>query len=144
MPIVNPSFEMSPDPSTPWEATGWVYTSAAACIIAGFGEFEDPWDLFTWAEFVSDISTGAPALFDRWTTLYESFDFGGLVDTWSPGWLVSCGDDFEWTAWDPVFHPGISSGYDDFIWSVFSDVFNPGVVCLFDAGVNTYEGFETW
>lgn len=144
MAIFNPSFELCPDPATPWEATGWVYSATAACELAGFGTYQDPWDLFTWCEFVSDLSSGSPALFDRWVNLYENFDFGGLVDEWSPGWLVSSGDDFEWASWDPVFHPGLSSGYEAFDWSAFSDVFVPWVVCLFDAGTMAWEEFETW
>lgn len=144
MPIVNPTFDLCPAAVTPWEATGWVYTSSGACRMAGFGDFEDPFDLFTWNPFSVDMSGWAPALFDLWTVFYEAFDFGGLVDEWSPGWLVSTGDDFEWAAWDPVFHPGVSSGYDDFTWSVFSDLFVPGVVCLFDVATLPYEEFETW
>lgn len=144
MAITNPTFDNCPAPTTPWEASGWVYVSSAACRMAGFGEYEDPWDLFTWSEFSVDQSSWAPALFDRWTVLYDDFDFGGLVDEWSPSWLVSAGDDFEWSVWDPVFHPGVASGYDDFAWDAFSDVFVPGLVCLFDAGTLVYEEFETW
>jgi hypothetical protein len=144
MVILNPSFEFAPGALTPWEATGWTFTSSAATRIAGFGEYEDPLELFTWGGFVSDTSTFASAVFGPGTKLYEDFNFGSLIIDWAPGWVVSFIDAMEWYTFSDVFIAGVFWGWEGFEWTVFSDIFVPGLVCLFDAGTLPYEEFETW
>jgi hypothetical protein len=144
MPITNPSFETATALVTPWEATGWTYASAAACRLAGFGEYEDPLELFTWGGFSVYTSTFLFAVFGPGINMYEPFSWGNFIEDWAPGWIVSFLDSMEWYTFSDVFVPGIFFGYDAFDWSVFSDVFVPGFVGMFDAGTEQYEEFETW
>lgn len=144
MAIENPTFEISPSSSTPWEASGWIYESSAACVISGFGTYEEPFEYFTWSEYVSDLDGAIPALFSRGSELYSSFCFGSLIDNFVPSLLVACSDDFEWNTFDPVLYHGAFFGYEQFTWSLFHDVFLYGVICMFDSGTIHYDGFETW
>ena len=133
MPILNESFELSP--GNIWEATDWVFTASTAVQLAGFGLYEDPYELFTWAPFSVDMSAWPPCLFDGWTELWETFDRGAFIDTWYSGWTIKTTDDFVWSVFDDIFVGGVSTGADDFVWSVFNAIFTPGLVCLFQTAL---------
>jgi hypothetical protein len=142
MPVLNTSFELSP--GSIWEATSWTYVANTVVQIAGFGSFEDPFELFTWESFSVDISSWPPCLFDHWTNLWETFDNGSIMEVWYSGWTISFVDIFDWSIFDDVLIPGVSIISETFDWSIFDDIFVPGLMAIFNAsGIpEAFEDFE--
>lgn len=143
MAFLNDSFELGT--VIVGDALNWVQTSSTAVQICGFGDNDDPIDIFLWDEIVSDITSGFRCFFNIATEDHEDFQWGGaFIDEWYSGWTSSISDDFVWSIFDDVFVAGITTGPENFDWSVFNDIFVPGAICIFDSsGIpEPYEDFE--
>jgi hypothetical protein len=143
VPVLNSDFFSTPGSN--WIADNWTYSVSTAIAIVGFGDSEDPLEIFTWSEFSVDMSSAIPCLFDMWSEFYETWGtLGDFYSEWYSGWVTLFSDEFVWSVFADTFIAGVFTGFETFDWSIFNDIFTPGFDCWFNlAGVPVkYEDFE--